>query len=69
MRDVVFLHSTGTGPAMWLRAVRVLTSLYPEAKAHVLANLGYPPGPSIEAPTVTGLEDELLHLNEQLAPL
>lgn len=69
MRDVVFLHSTGTGPAMWLRATRVLTSLHPDAKAHVLANLGYPPGPSIGAPTVTCLEDELEHLQAQLSPL
>jgi pimeloyl-ACP methyl ester carboxylesterase len=69
MRDVVFLHSTGTGPAMWLRATRVLASLYPDAKAHALSNLGYPPGAAIDAPCTTALDDELAHLHAQLAPL
>lgn len=58
--EVRFLHSTGTGPAMWDRTIAQLSRL--EAGALAVASLGYPPNePVAHGDTVT-VEDHVAHL-------
>lgn len=56
---VVFIHSTGTGPAMW-------SSVPDEAigrrKKLLRANLGYPPNPPIERGRVVTPEDDAVEV-------
>jgi len=61
---VVFLHSTGTGPAMWERGFAALAHL--DAHLVALPNVGYPPGAPLERGTTCFVADQVAHLAARL---
>ena len=63
--STLFLHSSGTSPAMWHE---VPDEAFPGARL-APANVGYPPGPPLPRGTTHTVSDELAALTPQLARL
>lgn len=59
----LFVHSTGTGPALWQS---VPASVYAGTTPLFLANLGYPPGPPLPRGVHVHARDDARHLLAQI---